>query len=120
MRPVEGPEVWSGAELTGSEAWIYRLSPPDIEELAAAVRQTMERQLSIMAIGKVDFVLPRLGPVLADILDELVNGRGIVLIKGIPVAAYSREEIARMYWGIGRHIGDPVSQNHKGHWPAPD
>ena len=115
MLPVEGPEVWSGAALTGSEAWVYRLSPADVGELAAAVRQTVGRQLSILAIGKDDFVLPRLGPVLADILDELVNGRGIVLIKGIPVAAFSREEIATMYWGIGRHIGDPVSQNHKGH-----
>ena len=115
MRAIEGPDVWSGAALTGSETWVYRLSSTDVAELATAVRQTMGRRLSIMAIEKDDFVLPRLGPVLADILDELVNGRGFVLIKGVPVAAFSREEIARMYWGIGRHIGDPISQNHKGH-----
>ena len=115
MRPVEGPEVWSGAALTNSEAWVYRLSPADVAELATAARRTMQSRLSITAISKDDFVLPLLAPVLAKMLDELIHGRGFILVKGIPVAACSREEIARMYWGIGRHIGDPVAQNHKGH-----
>ena len=56
-----------------------------------------------------------LGPVLEAIREELLNGRGFVVIRGVPVDRYSRFQSALAFWGIGAYLGRPVSQNAKGH-----
>lgn len=45
---------------------------------------------------------------------ELWNGRGLVLLRGVPMDQYSREEAAMLYWGIGAALGPTVPQNVKG------
>lgn len=45
---------------------------------------------------------------------ELDAGRGFILVRGFPVAAYSEEEAAFAYWLIGLHMGHPVPQNRQG------
>lgn len=61
------------------------------------------------------FPLPTLGPVLEAVREEVVNGRGFALIRGVPVERYSRQEVMIAYWGIGRYWGKAVSNNKKGH-----
>ncbi len=92
MQPVEGRAVWLGSDLAKTDEWIRRLSDDEIAELDAALRQTQERGLAIIDIGRDDFPLPTLGPVLVELQDQVVNGRGFVLIKLIPVDRYTNEE----------------------------
>ena len=113
LQPIDGPSAWIGAELRDSDAWVYRLAEAELRELHEAMRATRERPM--LEIDRDSFVLPTLGPVLAGILDTLLNGRGFVLIRGIPVREYPIEEAARIYWGLGAHLGKPLSQNAKGH-----
>ncbi|HKI99584.1 MAG TPA: TauD/TfdA family dioxygenase [bacterium] len=113
LQLIEGRSAWIGAELARSDEWIYPLAPAEVAELDAAMRATRERPM--VEIGREQFRLPKLGPVLGEILDTLLEGRGFALIRGIPRDAYSIEEIARIYWGIGAHIGNARSQNAKGH-----
>ena len=47
--------------------------------------------------------------------DELINGRGVVLIRGVPVDRYDKERASKIYWGVGMHLGAPWPQNAKGH-----
>ena len=44
-----------------------------------------------------------------------MNGRGLALVKGVPVARYTTEQRAIACWGMGLRLGVPVSQNAKGH-----
>ena len=46
---------------------------------------------------------------------ELINGRGFVLLRGIPRERYSQAEMEMLYWGIGMHLGAPWPQNQFGH-----
>src|SRR6185436_17482078 len=71
------------------------------------------KELSL--IGPAAFALPTLGPVLKGILADLLEGRGFVLLRGLPVERWSREEQAAAYLGIGSWLGAPRSQNAKGH-----
>ena len=102
---VDSPAAWVGTQMKHSDTWIYQLSEVELAELDAALRQTQGRGLGINEIGKGDFPLPTLGARLAEIQDEILNGRGFVLIRGIPVERYSIAEAATVYWGIGSHIG---------------
>jgi hypothetical protein len=47
--------------------------------------------------------------------NELINGRGFVLLRGLPRERYSNDDMCWAYWGIGAHLGRPWPQNHKGH-----
>jgi hypothetical protein len=62
-----------------------------------------------------DFVLPTLGPVLDRMREEVLNGRGFVLIRGLPVEDRPIADSALAYWAIGTRLGNPRSQNAMGH-----
>jgi hypothetical protein len=93
--------------------WITRLESTDIEELESAVNAS--RDVPIVSLTRNDIVLPSLGLKLEKLRRDVVDGRGFVLIRGLPVSEFDRETVARMYYGIGAWFGDPVPQNAAGH-----
>lgn len=111
--PIEGPQAWYGAEMRTSSEWITRFSDADVAEIEAAVRATDE--MDIADITRRDFPLPGLEATLARIRDEVIEGRGFVLLRGLPVERWSKRQRAAAYYGIGTHLGNARSQNAKGH-----
>ncbi len=66
-------------------------------------------------IRREHFPLPTLARTLDRLVDEVLNRRGFVLIRGVPVEGRSMRACATTYWGIGAHIGGARSQNAMGH-----
>ncbi|MGE0222445.1 MAG: TauD/TfdA family dioxygenase [Acetobacteraceae bacterium] len=115
-RLVEGPSVWFGPDMAAREAeWTYVLTPADIAEIETALASVLARDLAIADIRREDFPLPNLGPVLERLRDEVVDGRGFVRVRGVPVQDRPIRESAAAYWGIGTHFGSARSQNARGH-----
>ena len=115
LHPIAGPGAWYGEGLQNRDDWVQPLSEPDISEIMAAVTGVIERGLDIVEVSKAAFPLPRLGKVLAERQEEIVNGCGFIMLRGLPVDRMSRREAALAFWGIGLHLGQPVSQNLAGH-----
>ncbi len=115
MKPVVDPAGWTGAELKASDDWVFRLDAGDIAEIDAAAEGVEARGLDIKDISRDDFPLPGLDSKLAQIKTELIDGRGIAVLRGLPVERYDIARSAAAFWGMGLRIGEPVSQNHKGH-----
>jgi len=113
--PVSGPGVWYGRDLQSRTDWIRHFSAAELAELDAAVRAFKASGAPLAEIARASFPLPGLGPVLAGILAELLEGRGFAMLRGFPVGKYSREEQAIAYLGIGAWFGRARSQNAKGH-----
>src|ERR1700731_3159567 len=114
--PIEGPSAWVGADMRGRQAeWTYRLSPPEIVEIETAVKAVQARGLAIADIRRDDFPLPTLGPVLDRLRVEVLDGRGFVLLRGMPVEDRPIAESAIAYWGVGTYLGSARSQNAQGH-----
>ena len=115
-RPIDGPSAWIGADMRGGEAeWSYRMSPAETAEIEAALKSVQARGLEIAAIRREDFPLPTLGPVLDRLRGEVLDGRGFVLLRGVPVEDRPIAESAAAYWGIGSYFGSARSQNAHGH-----
>ena len=112
---VTGPSAWTGAELRRHDGWIYRLSAGEVAEIDVAVAAVRARGLELAQIARTDFPLPTFGAVLDRLRDEILNGRGFVLIRGLPVEGRPIEQNATAYWGIGAYFGNPRSQNAMGH-----
>ena len=109
---ITGPSAWYGRDLKHSEDWLFRLSARDLDEVDAAVAAS--RSLRIQDIGRAQFPLPTLGARLEALLDELLEGRGFALIRGLPMERYDIETAARAYWGLGMYLGHARSQNARG------
>ena len=48
-------------------------------------------------------------------LDEVLNGRGFVLLRGLPVERWTKREAAVAFFGLGTHLGMARPQNAQGH-----
>ena len=113
--PIEGPAAWYGPDMDANQEWVRVFSGAELAELDAAMRGIQAQGLEVIDITRERFVLPTLAPVLNEIRQELLNGRGFTLLRGIPVDEYTTEEAAMVYYGLGVHLGHPVPQNAKGH-----
>ena len=111
---VELPCAWYRHELEADGSWIWSFEKEHIEELDAALRLSQEKGLDMFRVTKDDFPLPSFGKVLDALLDELEHGRGVVLMRGFPVERYNTDELRRLYWGMGAHMGTAESQNIDG------
>ena len=111
---ITGPGAWLGSELQHDTSWIHRLDARSLAEIDTALRRAKEARARIPFATDL-FPLLRLAPVLDGILEEVENGRGFALLRGIPRDRYTAEECALLYWGLCAHLGTPVSQNARGH-----
>src|SRR5262245_43820258 len=112
---IEGPSAWYGPGMAGSSDWIEYLSESEIGEIEHAVQQLAHGQFDIPAIGPGVFPLPSLGPRLQALLNAVLDGRGFVLIRGLPLTRWTRREAALAFLGLGIHLGSLRSQNAEGH-----
>jgi hypothetical protein len=113
--PIVGADAWRGEDMARSSEWLYELTASDVDALDAALAQVNERGLDLIEIRKEDFELGQFGQRLSSIRKDVLQGRGFVLLRGLPVERYTFAQAATAYWGIGAHIGVPVSQNAMGH-----
>ncbi len=112
---IRGPDVWRGCDLRDSLNWIERLTDGEIADLKRAGGQYLQSGKPLALLRREDFDLPVLSKRLRLISRELLHGRGFALMRGLPIHACSVELAATMYFGLGAHLGTPVSQNAKGH-----
>jgi hypothetical protein len=95
--------------------WIETLSENELHELATASEPWMDERIDLTSLTMESFTLPRLAGRIAETLRELLHGRGFLLWRGLPVARWGRRRCAVAFYGLGMHLGAPVSQNAQGH-----
>ena len=108
------PSAWRGRDLADRDDWIVRLGPDHVKELEAAVAAVERRGIDLVHIGTEDFPLPALAVLCRDIQSELEGGRGFVVIRTLPVQHAAPDRIARMFWGLGTHLGTAEPQDRAG------
>lgn len=112
--PLEGPFVWHGDELDRSSDWRFPLTPPMLAEMDRAVAGLRRRGLGWEQMRREDFPLEETAGLLGRVSDWLERGRGVAKITGVPVGDYDEADRRRLWYGIGLHLGTPVSQSNAG------
>ena len=112
---ISGPSAWYGPQMARRDDWIRPLAASEISEIDAAITAFRASGMPMQEISERSFPLPTLGPCLKDLLRELLDGRGFVMLRGLPVERYSVEDAAIAYLGIGRYFGSLRSSNARGH-----
>ena len=111
--PLEPACEWRRDDL--ADSYVFELSDAHLDELDAALVHAEAHCDDVLDITREVFPLPTLGAELERITRDLINGRGVVLIRGVPVERYGKQRASSIYWGVGMHLGQPWPQNAKGH-----
>jgi hypothetical protein len=112
--PIDSPAAWTGADYQNSTEWLWHLSPEDLAEFDAALRHQRGTGKPMLETDREDFPLPTLSTRLQEVVAELENGRGFILIRGLDLDRYTEDEARAIYWGIGRHMGFATGQSSNG------
>src|SRR5690349_15983176 len=104
--------AWYGEELARSNRWVRHFEPAHVQEIEAALGRV--RDAPCFGFTRADFPLPRTAALLDDIMTELEDGYGMVRLRGLDASRYSVEELRRIFWGIGCHLGTALYQNASG------
>ena len=114
LEAFQGPAAWLGKDQEDDESWLRVFSLDEINEIEAAMLSVFRSGAPLEQIGREQFPLPSLEEPFARIRDDLSGGRGFVLLRGLPLRRYTIEEARLIYWGLGAHLGQAVSQNGDG------
>ena len=104
---ITGRAVWRAEELARATDWIRPITPAEQEELDAAMRAVTRRGLAWREMTREDFPIPRLARALAEVAHELEDGRGVVLLRRLPVERYTEDELMS---GARRHYEEVRAQ----------
>lgn len=91
---IRDGSAWYGSDLVRHLDWIEHLSEVEIQDVENAVNELEHAPRDLAAITAENVKLPTLGPRLQDLLNEVLNGRGFVLIKGLPIKRWTKRESA--------------------------
>lgn len=112
---LEAAGNWRAGDVDDVDRWTLRLTDAHHDELDAALTHARSVTDDLLDVSVDDFPLATLAPLLDDLAEELVNGRGFARIASLDVGRLGAEDASWMYWGIGMHLGEPWPQNAKGH-----
>ena len=113
---IEHPSVWTRYDLDSDDSWRQQLTPSEVGELRGLAASLPESAaaLGIDRTGAPDLAMPILSYRLAVLSDELENGRGIALVKGLPLAGLSVAQLDYLYAGIVGRMGRLIVQDTAG------
>lgn len=111
---IGGPAAWIGPELEAEGRWIWPLGAREVAAIDAALAHMAECGLDWPALTAEDFPLGDFAPDMVRLADELEHGRGIVLLRGLPVARYGPDQLKAIHFGLACHLGTAVYQSARG------
>lgn len=114
---ITGRTVWAKEDIEKeSSRWLRPFTQEEVEHVEKAIHHIESERLSLASVNRDSFPLPdTFKAVLAKCRDELINGIGFVVLRGLPVHNWSTRQASIAYLGLGSYFGPRLSQNRQGH-----
>lgn len=109
---LTGACVWTGAEMVDNARWLKPFPATVLAAIDDALAQTAG--LPWRSIDRTTFPLPGSEAYFDDVREELENGSGMVKMTGFPVERYDQEQLRKIWYGLGHHLGTIMFQNFRG------
>src|SRR4051794_35430189 len=115
VHEIGGVASWRGPDMAArADEWTMRFDDAQRAELLAALAAIEAAGLDFLQLTRQNFVLPTVGPMLESIVGTLLDGRGFILVQGVPIEGLSERQIELMYWGMGLYVGIALPQGAAG------
>ena len=86
---IGGPCAWRGGDLAQNSDWIVHWTSAQVAELERAAEHFASTGLALENITPESFPLQNLSSFIGGQLQELLHGRGFVMLRGLPIANWS-------------------------------
>lgn len=108
--------AWIGAEIAEKTDWIYHLSPHVLSIFDHSLQVLAAKNLAAPNFVKSDVVIQddAFLKEIAYISNELENGYGFIVIRGLDPEKYNELEMSNIYYLMGLYMGNSVTQNARG------
>ena len=97
--------------MEADQGWRRPVTAEEIADLDRGLAAVRARGLGFAQVTRADFPLPAWTETLAWARHQLTAGRGVALLRGLPVERWSEAEAHILFWGLGTHLGTGVTQN---------
>jgi hypothetical protein len=111
-KQILSPAAWTGPAIGGKDGLTYPLTAAQLAAFDEVLART--RHLRPQEATRADFTHPEINKLAAWLDEEIRHGRGAVLLHGLSRASHSEEDMERIYWGLGTHLGVAAVQSMAG------
>jgi hypothetical protein len=109
---VDHPSAWTPATVGSKDRLELALTSEELDAIVSLLART--RHLAPQQVTRADFDHPVVNRLLDRVRDVIMNGRGLLIVSGVTPARFSEEELERIYWGFGTHLGIGAVQSGNG------
>ena len=113
-QPIVRRSAWRPSDFPNKESFSFNLSDAHFEAFDRALAANRRASREIEDITQQEFPLDSISQDVAAWRDEVLHGRGFIILREFPLDRYSEDEIATIYWGLGTYFGRAVSQSNLG------
>jgi hypothetical protein len=111
-KSIAGSTAWDKADYASNpERWTHVFSSDEVKEISEAADAFIASGTPLTGITKEKFGLLGFSKFLEPLRKELIDGKGFILFKGLPVQEWGNRKSAVAYMGLGTYLGYFVSQN---------
>ena len=112
--PLGGPAAWIGRDLERDGSWVWHLDGAALAAIDAALAAVRRAGLRWQDLTPERFPIGDFAETMAALGEALEHGRGIVVLRGLPVKDYDAEALQCIHYGLALHLGTPVYQSARG------
>ena len=94
--------------------WMIELHGEQVDEIDRALYAVLDAGITTETLAHGDFPAPAFDAVVPEIHERLENGRGVVVLRGLPAERYSKTQLRLIFWALGLYLGTAVSQSGTG------
>jgi len=113
LQASSDPRAWSAATVDEPATWYFPLPPSLLTELRGVVNAAPD-DLPITELRLAESQRLAWREAVAGPLRDLEEGRGFVILDGLPMRELSEREAVGIYWLVGQLLGEPFAQNVQG------
>ena len=111
--PIDHPGAWTRDSLGGRDSVAITLGEPELDALDRLLARLPEES-SPHAITRAQFTDARIDALMECVGEEIMNGRGLVILGGISPGRYDERQFEQIYCGLGTHLGAAAVQSVHG------
>ena len=108
---IEHPGAWTAADAAPWYEAPFSFEERHLDALDAALAAVKVEGLELDDVTAEAFPLESIAGDVRDIRHEVMEGRGIVFLRGLPVDRYGLDDIGLIWFGLGAHLGTARSQS---------
>lgn len=112
--PFVHPAAWDLSDCPSKDRFVTQLTASHADALQRALELARSRGRSGQDITLADFPLDAIEDDVAAWREQVRNGRGLIILRGLPIDGLDVDDIVLMYAGLGLQFGTPVSQSNMG------